>query len=82
MLHEHRSVTQVGAPDPELHNSPIAEEEDLDTDVVRQQVPGEAVCWFNGTEFRNGEYVASGSLVLRCNYGIWVDAGSIDQRNP
>jgi hypothetical protein len=82
MLHEHRSITQVGAPDPELRNSPIAEEEDLDTDVVRQQVPGEAVCWFNGAEFRNGAFVASGSQVLVCSYGVWVDAGSIDERNP
>jgi hypothetical protein len=82
MLHEHRSITQVGAPDPELRNSPIAEEEDLDTDVVRQQVPGEAVCWFNGAEFRNGDFVASGSLVLRCSYGVWIDAGSIDECNP
>ena len=54
MLHEHRSITQVGSPDPELRNSPIAVEEDIDTDVVRQQVPGAAVCWFNGTEFRDG----------------------------
>jgi hypothetical protein len=83
MLHEHVSITQVGSPDPELRNSPIAVEEDIDTDVVRQQVPGEAVCWFNGTEFRNGDFVASGSQVLQCSYGVWVDAGStIDDRSP
>jgi hypothetical protein len=83
MLHEHRSITQVGSPDPELRNSPIAVEEDIDTDVVRQQEPGAAVCWFNGTEFRNGDLVASGSQVLRCSYGVWVDAGStIDDRSP
>jgi hypothetical protein len=82
MLHEHRSITQVGAPDPELHNSPIAVEDDIDTDVVRQQVPGEAVCWFNGSEFPNGDLVASGSQVLRCRYGVWVDTGSIDDRSP
>ena len=82
MLHEHRSITQVGAPDPELRNSPIAVEDDIDTDVVRQQVPGEAVCWFNGSEFRNGDFVASGSQVLRCSYGVWVEAGSIDDRSP
>ncbi len=82
MLHEHRSIPQVGAPDPELRNSPIAEEEDLDTDVVQQQVPGEPVCWFNGGEFSHGELVASGSQVLKCNYGIWVEAGSADSRSP
>ena len=82
MLHEHRSITQVGAPDPELRNSPIAVEEDIDTDVVRLQVPGEPVCWFNGGEFGNGEFVASGSQVLRCTYGVWVEAGSVDDRSP
>lgn len=82
MLHEHRSITQVGAPDPELHNSPIAVEEDIDTDVVLQQVPGAAVCWFNGSEFGNGDFVASGSQVLRCSYGVWIEAGSIDDRSP
>jgi hypothetical protein len=82
MLHEHRSLPQVGAPDPELRNSPIAEEDDIDTDVVRLQVPGEALCWFNSAEYRNGDYVASGSQVFRCSYGVWVDAGSTDERNP
>ena len=47
-------ITQVGAQDPELRNSPIAQEEDEDTDVVRQQVPGEPVCWFNGRDYRDG----------------------------
>ena len=37
---QHTSIPQVGAQDPDLRNSPIADEEDEDTDVVRQQVPG------------------------------------------
>jgi hypothetical protein len=82
MLHEPSSLPQVGAPDPELRNSPIAEEEDFDTDVVRQQVPGEPVCWFNGSEYPHGTFVASGSLVLKCSYGVWVEAGSADPTNP
>ena len=82
MLHEHRSLPQVGAQDPELRNSPIADEEDEDTDVVRQQVPGTAVCHFNGTEYGHGTYVVSGSQVLRCHYGVWIDSGSADSRNP
>ncbi len=76
------SLPQVGAPDPELENSPIALEEDEDTDVVRQQVPGEPVCLFNGRSFRHGEYVASGSQVLKCSYGVWIESGSTDDRNP
>ena len=82
MLHAQHSIPQVGAPDAELRNSPIAEEEDLDTDVVRQQVPGEPVCWFNSGEYRHGDFVASGSQVLRCSYGVWVEAGSADSRSP
>jgi hypothetical protein len=41
-MKHHASITHVGAQDPELKNSPIAEEEDEDTDVIRQQVPGRA----------------------------------------
>ena len=52
MLQRHSSLQQVGAQDPELPNSPIAQEEDEDTDVVRQQLPGVPVCLFNGREFR------------------------------
>ena len=82
MLHAHRSLPQVGAQDPELRNSPIAEEEDEESDVVRQQLPGAAVCFFNGAEYPHGEYVEAGSQVLRCSYGVWIDAGSSDERNP
>jgi hypothetical protein len=77
-----QSIPQVGAQDPELENSPIADEEDEDTETVRQQVPGEPVCLFNGTSFKHGDFVASGSQVLKCNYGVWVDSGSTDTRNP
>jgi hypothetical protein len=38
-MKHHPSITHVGAQDPELRNSPIAEEEDEDTDVILQQVP-------------------------------------------
>ncbi len=76
------SVPQVGAQDPQLRNSPIAEEEDEDTDVVRQQLPGEPVCYFNGKAFPHGAYVASGPQLLKCSYGVWLDAGSSDPDNP
>lgn len=81
-MKHHHSIPQVGAQDPELRNSPIAEEEDEDTDVLRQQVPGEPVCLFNGTEYKHGTYVASGSQLLKCSYGVWVESGSDDPRNP
>jgi hypothetical protein len=82
MQSQHRSLPQVGAPDPELRNSPIAAEEDEETEVVRQQAPGAAQCYFNNTPYPHGAYVASGSQVLRCSYGVWIDSGSADSRNP
>jgi hypothetical protein len=75
-------LPEVGALDPELRNSPIAEELDEDADTLMQQVPGEPVCYFNGRSFAHGRYVTSGSQVLRCRYGVWVDAGSADRDNP
>jgi hypothetical protein len=80
-MRTHSSIPQVGAQDPELRNSPIADEEDEDTDVVRQQVPGEPVCYFNGAEYRDGAFVMSGSQLLKCSYGVWVDEGSGDPRS-
>ncbi|HEY7639847.1 MAG TPA: hypothetical protein VH814_08990 [Steroidobacteraceae bacterium] len=75
-------LPEVGALDPELRNSPIAQELDEDIDTLRQQVPGEPVCYFNGRSFPNGRAVSSGGQVLRCRYGVWVDAGSADRDNP
>ena len=77
----HASIPHVGAQDPELPNSPIAEEEDEDTDVIRQQVPGEPVCYFNGEEYKDGSYVVSGSLLLQCSLGVWVESAASDPRN-
>ena len=73
---------EVGALDPELRNSPIAQELDEDVDTLSQQVPGEPVCYFNGRSFANGRYISSGGQVLRCRYGVWIDAGSADPDNP
>ena len=80
-MREQPSIPQVGAQDPTLKNSPIAEEEDEETDVLLQEVPGAAVCLFNGTEYPNGTYVRSGAMLLKCRYGVWVDQGSADPLN-
>lgn len=76
------NIPSVGAMDPELRNSPIAQEFDEDADVVRLQVPGEPVCYFNGSEYANESFVRSGDRVLKCSYGVWVEAGASDPRNP
>ena len=80
-MKHHPSITHVGAQDPELRNSPVADEEDEDTDVIRQQVPGSAVCWFNGQEFKDGTYVVSGSQLLQCSRGVWIESAASDPRN-
>lgn len=75
-------VPHVGAPDPELNNSPIADELDEEYEVIKQEVPGEPVCYFNGMSFSNDQYVCSGTTLLKCNYGIWLRQGTCDPDNP
>lgn len=75
-------LPQVGSPDPELKTSPIAEESDEEYDVVKQEIPGEPVCFFNNAQYNHGENVCSGHARLRCNYGVWVAEGSCDPDNP
>lgn len=68
------SLPQVGAPDPELKNSPIIDESEFDElagsrDLELQQ----GACYFNGAAYRIGAYVQSGSELLQCTGGgVWV----------
>ena len=82
MMTELKHIIDVGSPDPELNTSPIADESDDDTDVLRQQIPGEPVCYFNAKSFDNGTYIKTGTSVLKCDYGIWIPAGPGDPENP
>lgn len=82
MMTDLKHVVDVGAPDPELNVSPIAEESEDDTETLRQQVPGEPVCYFNGKSFDTGAYIKSGASILKCDYGIWIPAGPADPDNP
>ena len=77
-----KHAEDVGAPDPELNTSPIAEENNDETDVLRQEVPGEPVCYFNNQSFDTGAYIKSGTTILKCDYGIWMPAGPADPDNP
>lgn len=75
-------LSDVGAADPELKTSPIAEELDEDSETLRQQAPGERVCYFNGRSYPHGTYVRSGTQVLKCQHGVWIEAGPGDPDNP
>ncbi len=65
-------IADLGAQDPELENSPVAWEGDEGTDTLRESVPGEPVCFFNGRAFSHGAVISSGGVFLRCDYGLWV----------
>ena len=67
------SCPQVGAPDPERETSPIVlEDEDLE---VEPSVPA-GRCKFNGADYAIGQWVRSGSELLRCEApGVWVREG-------
>jgi hypothetical protein len=75
------NITQVGAADPELKNSPVEQEGDEEREYIKQQMPGEALCYFNNRAFKNGSYVCSSNILLRCDYGVWIQTGSCDPEN-
>jgi hypothetical protein len=76
------SIEDVGAQDPELRNSPIAEEALEPDPTLRQQASEEGICYFNGEAFKDGTIVRSGTAMLRCSLGIWVPTGPGDPENP
>jgi hypothetical protein len=78
----HSRMRNVGAIDPELQTSPVIEETAEDADVLEQQAPEAPTCWFNGEVFATGELVRSGSVVLECRRGLWVEIGPADPSNP
>jgi len=79
---ERINALQVGAPDPELRNSPIVEEADEDYEVAAQSLSEEPLCYFNGQAYRHDQFVCSGSELLRCTRGAWVQEGACDPDNP
>ena len=73
---------QLGAPDPERKNSPVAWEADDDTETLRESIPDEAVCFFNDLTYDHGTVVESGSVLLRCDHGLWLPAGPTEESKP
>jgi hypothetical protein len=77
------SPVSVGAPDPELKNSPIMEEMDEEYPFMGQEYEDLPACYFNNVSYAVGTYVCSGSgELLRCENGVWVCEGSCDPDNP
>lgn len=69
---------QVGAPDPNLDTSPIVGEDD-DAEVEPNVTGGG--CVFNGVSYALGDFVQSGSELLRCERpGVWVREGELRPR--
>jgi len=68
-------VADMGAPDPELENSPV-----IDTEIEEGEFSGTdcdtQVCYFNGIRYPVGDYICSGDELLCCENGIWVRSGS------
>ena len=75
-------TAELGAQDPERNNSPIAWEADDDTETLRESVSDEAVCYFNDASYAHGAVVSSGSVLLRCDHGIWLPAGTTAAGKP
>jgi len=75
-------LPNLGAQDPELKNSPVAWESDEDTEALREEGPGEPVCFFNGQAYDHGTVIKSSTVLLRCDRGIWFPAGPSDPDNP
>jgi hypothetical protein len=73
---------QLGAVDPERKSSPVAWEADDDTEALREEIPDGAVCFFNDRAYDHGTVVKSGSVLLRCDYGIWLPAGPTEDSEP
>ncbi len=73
------NVPQVGAPDPELKNSPVFDDEERDYLSLDMELE-EGFCYFNGQVFGMGDFVCSGNELLRCEErGVWVREGSCQE---
>ena len=70
-------IPKVGAPDPELKNSPVFD--NVDYDFLSLDLES-GVCYFNEKSYSIGDNVCSGDELLRCEErGVWVREGSCHQ---
>lgn len=69
----------LGAPDPELKNSPIFDSGDSDEPSLDRELE-EGVCFFNNQTFAIGSFICSGDELLRCeDRGVWIREGTCFQ---
>ena len=64
----------LGAPDPELRNSPIIPNIGDEREIIDTEIPEERICYFNGGSYTHGDYIKSGTAILLCDRGAWVEA--------
>jgi hypothetical protein len=70
-------VPQVGASDPERRTSPLLGDFKESYELMREQVGDEVPgCYFNDLFYADGSHVLAGETYLRCERGIWVEAGT------
>jgi hypothetical protein len=74
-----KHAPKVGAPDPELKNSPIFDK--VDDDELSLDLELETgVCYFNAVTYDVGSYVCSGNELLRCEgRRVWFREGTCYQ---
>jgi hypothetical protein len=70
-------LQQVGAPNPDLRNSPIVDESEYGEQAGSRDLElQEGVCYFNGNAYTIGARVQSGSELLQCTEdGVWTRIG-------
>lgn len=74
-----KHLVDLGAPDPEQKNSPIILDIEDEREVMDTEIPEERVCYFNGEQYPHGSFIKSGTLVLECDRGAWVEAEAPDE---
>ncbi len=72
---ERLNVPDVGAPDPELKNSPIFDRESNGFELMDLELESR-VCYFNNVAYADGDYVCSGNELLHCEHGVWIRKGT------
>lgn len=80
-MSERIHVARVGAPDAELHNSPIVAESSDGFETKGMSMGESAVCFFNDVSYQHHEYVCSGDELLQCEHGTWLRIGTCDPDN-